>query len=339
MVGRLEVLADVVLEPPELAQVLPGAEALAGAGEHDRTDLLVGRLLERRVQRGVHPGRERVVGVRTVERDRQDGAVAAGLDVGHAADPIVRVVLWDPNAHEPLAAEWDEGAALAALRAIAADAEEAFDDGWRIHPRDQEPGEPERWGGTYLGGAGIVDALRRLAERDLVELRRDYLPLRRAAGAGRAGPEPRCSARRGSCSSGTGCRPPPRHSNACASSSQRTSATRNVSSCSAAPGRCSPPASSASRISGRRRPTRCSRLATRRRACGQHRIWGKTDSYVRRCARIRRLRAGARRVRGRRRDRAALRDRRGRPGELAARTPTASAAGRSACSGATARPG
>ena len=48
VVGRLEVLADVVLEPPELAQVLPGAEALAGAGEHDRADVLVGRLLERR---------------------------------------------------------------------------------------------------------------------------------------------------------------------------------------------------------------------------------------------------------------------------------------------------
>jgi hypothetical protein len=85
-------------------------------------------------------------------------------------------VLWDPAAHEPLAGEWDEAVATAAIRAIAADAEEAFEDGWRALPRDLDPGEPDRWSGTYLGGSGIVDALRRLAERGFVELQRDYLP-------------------------------------------------------------------------------------------------------------------------------------------------------------------
>jgi lanthionine synthetase-like protein len=86
-------------------------------------------------------------------------------------------MLWDPAAHEPLAdARWNEAAACAVIRAIAADAEEAFDGGWRAHPRDLEPGEPEHWSGTYLGGAGVVDALRRLAERDFAELRRDYVP-------------------------------------------------------------------------------------------------------------------------------------------------------------------
>jgi len=86
-------------------------------------------------------------------------------------------VLWDPDAHEALSGEWDEGrAARESIREIAADAENAYDDGWPVHPLDVEPGDPEQWHGTYLGGAGIVDALRRLAERDFVELRRDYLP-------------------------------------------------------------------------------------------------------------------------------------------------------------------
>ena len=86
-------------------------------------------------------------------------------------------MLWDPEAHEPLVdAAWDEARARAAIRAIVAGAEEAFDDGWPVHPRDVEPDDPERWSGTYLGGSGVVDAFRRLAERGFVELRRDYLP-------------------------------------------------------------------------------------------------------------------------------------------------------------------
>jgi hypothetical protein len=85
-------------------------------------------------------------------------------------------MLWDPKTHEPVAGEWDEEAARAAIQAIVSDVEEAFDGGWRIHPRDFEPGDHQVWSGTYLGGAGIVDALRRLVERGLVELRRDYVP-------------------------------------------------------------------------------------------------------------------------------------------------------------------
>ena len=98
------------------------------------------------------------------------------LEVELVPAELVGLVLWDPAAHEPLAGEWDEGAALAAIRAIAADAEEAFDEGWPHHPRDVDAGRARRWSGTYLGGAGVVDALRRLEERGLVELRRDYVP-------------------------------------------------------------------------------------------------------------------------------------------------------------------
>ena len=86
-------------------------------------------------------------------------------------------MLWDPAAHEPPVEDaWDEDRARAAIHAIGTETEDAFDEGWPVHPLDVEAGDPERWSGTYLGGAGIVDALRRLADHDLVELRRDYLP-------------------------------------------------------------------------------------------------------------------------------------------------------------------
>jgi hypothetical protein len=85
-------------------------------------------------------------------------------------------MLWDPAAHEPLLQEaWNGDRVRAAIRVIAADAEDVFDGGWLIHPRDRDPSDPELWSGTYLGGAGVVDALCRLAERGLVELQRDYL--------------------------------------------------------------------------------------------------------------------------------------------------------------------
>jgi hypothetical protein len=86
-------------------------------------------------------------------------------------------MLWDPAAHEPLVQDaWDEVRTRAAIRAIVADAEDAYDDGWPPHPDDAGPGDPGPWGGLYLGGPGVVDALRRLAKRGFVQLRRDYLP-------------------------------------------------------------------------------------------------------------------------------------------------------------------
>ena len=86
-------------------------------------------------------------------------------------------MLWDPDAHEPLVQEpWDEvepglrsGRSLPMPRTPSPTAGPST-------PPMSAAGDPGPWGGLYLGGAGVVDALRRLAERGLVELRRDYLP-------------------------------------------------------------------------------------------------------------------------------------------------------------------
>ena len=88
-------------------------------------------------------------------------------------------MLYSPEAHEPLADQpWSAGRARAAIAAIVADAEDAFDDGWATHPLDVlEPADATtRFRTVYLGGAGVVDALHRLARRGFVELRRDYVP-------------------------------------------------------------------------------------------------------------------------------------------------------------------
>jgi lanthionine synthetase-like protein len=88
-------------------------------------------------------------------------------------------MLYSPEAHEPPAgAPWEPGRVRAAIAEIVADAEAAFDDGWATHPEDVlEPWEAEvRFRAVYLGGAGVVDALDRLARRGLVELGRDYVP-------------------------------------------------------------------------------------------------------------------------------------------------------------------
>jgi hypothetical protein len=98
-------------------------------------------------------------------------------------------MLWDPAAHELLTDQtWDEDQARSAIRAITDDAEQAFNDGWRAHPLDVAPDDPGPWGGLYLGGAGVVDALRRLSERGFVELRRDYVPYLEDLTADRPGP-------------------------------------------------------------------------------------------------------------------------------------------------------
>ena len=87
-------------------------------------------------------------------------------------------MLFSPEAHEPLVGEaWRAERARAAIGAVAADAEEAFDDGWSIHPQDRQEGDDaaRRLRTMYLGGAGVVAALHRLAQRGFVALRRDYV--------------------------------------------------------------------------------------------------------------------------------------------------------------------
>jgi hypothetical protein len=79
-------------------------------------------------------------------------------------------LLFSPEAHEQLTpAAWDAPKARDAIADIVADAEQAFDDGWPVHPED-ENGLPERPRSLYLGGAGVVAALHRLGSE------RDWLP-------------------------------------------------------------------------------------------------------------------------------------------------------------------
>jgi hypothetical protein len=74
-------------------------------------------------------------------------------------------VLYQPEAHEKLTdQEWNEARVRDAIRSIAGETEDAFDDGWDTRHRT-----------LYSGGAGIVEALRRLAEREVAEVRRDYV--------------------------------------------------------------------------------------------------------------------------------------------------------------------
>ena len=88
-------------------------------------------------------------------------------------------MLFTPAAHEVLTDEpWNAETARTAIGTIVANAESAFDDGWSTHPQDVvEKGDAStRFRTVYCGGAGVVDALHRLARRGFVELRRDYVP-------------------------------------------------------------------------------------------------------------------------------------------------------------------
>ena len=88
-------------------------------------------------------------------------------------------MLFSPEAHEALADEpWSAERARTEIASIVADAENVFDDGWPMHPQDVEEGDDPatRLRTVYLGGAGVVEALQRLARRGFVELRRDYVP-------------------------------------------------------------------------------------------------------------------------------------------------------------------
>ena len=87
-------------------------------------------------------------------------------------------MLFEPESHEALADQpWSAERARAAIASIVADAESAFDDGWPLHPQDEGDDVSALDSRTvYLGGAGVVDALHRLARRGFVELRHDYVP-------------------------------------------------------------------------------------------------------------------------------------------------------------------
>src|SRR6266516_2473355 len=87
-------------------------------------------------------------------------------------------MLFQPEAHEALADEpWSAESVRTAIASIVADAESAFDDGWPMHPQDEDDDTSAAQLRTvYLGGAGVVDALYRLARRGFVELQRDYVP-------------------------------------------------------------------------------------------------------------------------------------------------------------------
>ena len=88
-------------------------------------------------------------------------------------------MLFTPEAHEPLSGEpWSAERVRRAIGSIVADAESTFDDGWTMHPDDVEEGDDPatRFRTVYLGGAGVVAALHRLASQGYVELRRSYAP-------------------------------------------------------------------------------------------------------------------------------------------------------------------
>jgi Lanthionine synthetase C-like protein len=85
-------------------------------------------------------------------------------------------MLWSPEAHEALADEpWNARRVRAAIASIVTDVESAFDDGWPAHPLDDDVSAAESRT-VYLGGAGVVDALHRLARRGFVDARRDFVP-------------------------------------------------------------------------------------------------------------------------------------------------------------------
>jgi lanthionine synthetase-like protein len=82
-------------------------------------------------------------------------------------------VLFEPTSHEPLVeTPWSEKAARAAIAAIVADAESAFDDEalWTAHPLDED-GEPLRSPTSlYLGASGVIWALDELERLEAAEL-------------------------------------------------------------------------------------------------------------------------------------------------------------------------
>jgi lantibiotic modifying enzyme len=87
-------------------------------------------------------------------------------------------MLFSPESHEPLTGSaWDADRVRSAIAGVVAGVEAEFGDGWRVHPADDsESLTTKRLRSVYMGGAGVVDALHRLARRDFVDLSRDYVP-------------------------------------------------------------------------------------------------------------------------------------------------------------------
>src|SRR4051812_25927539 len=82
------------------------------------------------------------------------------------------LALYDPERHEPLAGRaWRAPGAHDAIAAICRDAEAAFDRVglWPLHPADDDPGTPADGvlRGLYVGAAGMLHALGRLADAGL----------------------------------------------------------------------------------------------------------------------------------------------------------------------------
>jgi hypothetical protein len=81
-------------------------------------------------------------------------------------------MLHDPARHEPLSGrEWNEPRVRDAAAEICRDAEAAFHPVrlWPVHPRDDEPGGPADriFRGLYLGAAGVLHGLHRVADAGL----------------------------------------------------------------------------------------------------------------------------------------------------------------------------
>ena len=89
-------------------------------------------------------------------------------------------MLFDARAHEPLRqAAWEPAEVEAEIRAITRDAEDALREGewWPVHPLDAQDGDPDAFHGIYLGAAGVLWALDRLAQAGLHEPRLDHARL------------------------------------------------------------------------------------------------------------------------------------------------------------------
>jgi hypothetical protein len=87
-------------------------------------------------------------------------------------------MLYDPARHQPLGGrDWSEPWARDAVADICRDAQAAFDPRrlWPLHPRDAEPGGPADgiFRGLYLGAAGTLHGLYRLAQAGLCDLTLD----------------------------------------------------------------------------------------------------------------------------------------------------------------------